>query len=49
MSAALDYGVQSYCFRHFKDNADVAQKVLEIGVKSIEVCAVHADFNDPEG
>ena len=49
MSAALDYGVQSFCFRHFKDNADVAQKVLEIGVKSIEVCAVHADFNDPAG
>ena len=49
MSAALDYGVQSFCFRHFKDNADVAQKVLDIGVQSIEVCAVHADFNDPEG
>ena len=48
MSAALDYGVQSFCFRHFKDNADVAQKVLDIGVQSIEVCAVHADFNDPE-
>ena len=49
MSAALDYGVQSFCFRHFKDNADVAQKVLDIGVQSIEVCAVHADFNNPEG
>ena len=49
MSAALDYGVQSFCFRHFKDNADVAQKVLDIGVEQHEVCAVHADFNDPEG
>ena len=49
MSAALYYGVQSFCFRHFKDNADVAKKVLEIGVNSIEVCAVHADFNDPTG
>jgi len=49
MSAALDYGVQSYCFRHFKDNADVAQKVKDIGLEKIEVCAVHADFNDPDG
>ncbi|NKB69262.1 MAG: TIM barrel protein [Candidatus Latescibacteria bacterium] len=47
MSAALDYGVQSFCFRNFKDNADVAQKVKEIGLDKIEVCAVHADFNDP--
>ena len=49
MSAALDYGVQSFCFRNFKDNADVAQKVKEIGLDKIEVCAVHADFNDPAG
>ena len=48
MSTALEYGVQSFCFRNFKDNADVAQKVLNIGVNSIEVCAVHADFNKPE-
>lgn len=47
MSAALDYGVQSYCFRHFKDNADVAQKVKDIGLDKIEVCQVHADFKDP--
>lgn len=39
-------GVQSYCFRNFKDNADVAQKVREIGLDRIEVCAVHADFAD---
>ena len=49
MSAALDYGVQSYCFRHFTDNADVAQKVKDIGLDKIEVCAVHADFDDPDG
>ena len=49
MGGALDYGVQSYCFRHFKDNAEVAKKVREIGVDSIEVCAVHADFGDLEG
>ncbi|MEO1237663.1 MAG: sugar phosphate isomerase/epimerase [Planctomycetota bacterium] len=43
---ALDFGVQSYCFRHFTDNAEVAEKVKAIGVDSIEVCAVHADFDD---
>ncbi len=48
-SPAMNFGVQSYCFRHFKDNADVAGKVKEIGVSSIEVCGVHADFNDPAG
>ena len=44
---ARDFGVQSYCFRHFKDNAKVAQLVKEIGLDKIEVCAVHADFDDP--
>jgi len=48
-SPAMSFGVQSYCFRHFKDNADVAAKVKQIGVNSIEVCAVHADFGDVEG
>ncbi len=47
-SAARNFGVQSYCFRHFKDNTEVAQLVKKIGVSSIEVCGVHADFNDVE-
>ncbi|MCE0522762.1 MAG: sugar phosphate isomerase/epimerase [Methylacidiphilales bacterium] len=46
MSKALDFGVQSYCFREFKKNADVAAKVREIGLDKIEICAVHADFHD---
>lgn len=48
MSAAMNFGVQSFCFRHFKDNAEVAEKVKAIGVSSIEVCGVHADFNAPD-
>ncbi|HEX8341543.1 MAG TPA: sugar phosphate isomerase/epimerase [Tepidisphaeraceae bacterium] len=48
MAGALDFGVQSYCFREFKDNADVARKVRQIGVDKIELCAVHADFNKPD-
>ncbi|CAN5461275.1 hypothetical protein BH10PLA1_BH10PLA1_02740 [soil metagenome] len=47
-SAARDFGVQSYCFRNFKDNADVAKKTREIGVNTIELCGVHADFSKPE-
>ena len=49
MSNARNFGVQSFCFRNFKDNAAVAEKVREIGLDKIEVCAVHADFNDPDG
>jgi len=42
------FGVQSYCFRHFRDNAAVAQRVKQCGLASIELCAVHADFDRPE-
>jgi sugar phosphate isomerase/epimerase len=47
MSKATDFGVQSYCFREFKDNAEVAKKVREIGLDKLEICGVHADFNKP--
>ncbi|MBC2595605.1 sugar phosphate isomerase/epimerase [Ruficoccus amylovorans] len=49
MSQAIQLGVQSYCFRNFKDNADVASKVKEIGLDRVEVCAIHANFHDLEG
>jgi len=48
MSKATDFGVQSYCFRHFKDNARVAAMVREIGLEKIEVCRVHGDLSDPD-
>ena len=41
-------GVQSYCFKEFLDNEVVAKKVKEIGLDAIEICEVHADFNDLE-
>lgn len=47
--AARDFGVQSYCFRNFKDNAEVAKMVRQIGLDKIEVCGVHADFEDLAG
>jgi sugar phosphate isomerase/epimerase len=46
ISAARDFGVQSYCFRNFKDNAKVAELTKMIGVKKIELCAIHVDFDD---
>jgi sugar phosphate isomerase/epimerase len=48
MAGPLDFGVQSFCFREFKDNHDVAKKVRQIGVDKIEVCGIHADFSKPE-
>jgi sugar phosphate isomerase/epimerase len=44
----MDFGVQSYCFRDFKDNTDVAKKVRQIGVDKIEICGVHADLSKPD-
>ena len=49
LSPARDFGVQSYCFREFKDNAEVARLVRQIGVSKLEICGVHANFDDPEG
>ena len=48
MENNFDFGVQSYCFRHFKENAVVARKVREIGLDKIELCGVHADFSRKE-
>lgn len=47
MNLIQNLGVQSYCFRHFPDNATVAAKVRGIGLEKIELCGVHADFNKP--
>jgi sugar phosphate isomerase/epimerase len=48
MAGPLDFGVQSYCFREFKDNAVVAQKVRQIGVDKLELCGVHADLGNAD-
>jgi sugar phosphate isomerase/epimerase len=42
-----NFGVQSWCFRHFKDNHVVAKKVRDIGLSQLELCGVHADLNSP--
>ena len=42
------FGVQSYCFRHFRDNAAIAQRVRDIGLNQIEICGIHANFERPD-
>lgn len=44
---ALDFGVQSWCFRETKTNPELAKKVREIGLDKLELCGVHADFEKP--
>lgn len=46
MNILDNLAIQSYCFRDFKENAQVAKMVKEIGLDKIEVCAVHADFDN---
>jgi len=46
MNKPLEFGVQSWWFRNFKDNEDVARKVREIGVDKIEISGAHAKFHD---
>jgi inosose dehydratase len=40
-------GVQSFCFREFRDNSATAQMVKDLGLGAIELCGVHVDFQNP--
>ena len=42
----MKLGVQSYCFRKFRDNKVVARMVRDCGLDRIELCGVHCDFTD---
>lgn len=46
MEIKNELGIQSYCFRHFKENSAVIEKLKSCGVDKIELCGVHADFKD---
>jgi sugar phosphate isomerase/epimerase len=48
MNKSIDFGIQSWCFRHFKDNALVAEKIRGIGLNKVEIASSHANFNQPE-
>lgn len=40
--------MQSYCFRGFASNEEVAVKAREIGLAAVEPCPVHIDFTDED-
>jgi len=44
-----DFAVQSFCFRGFKNNEQVAELVRKIGLNGIELCGIHVDFNSDTG
>lgn len=44
-----DLGVQSWCFREFVPLDQLIAQVKNIGLKRVEVCAKHIDFNHPAG
>jgi len=39
-----ELGAQSYCFRHFKDNTQVIERLKQAGLSRIELCGVHVNF-----
>ena len=41
-------GIQSYCFREFKDNVEVSAKIKDLGLTAVEVCRLHSDFSQPD-
>ena len=47
MTSINDLGAQSFCFREFKTNKEVIEKLTACGLSKIELCGVHADFNAP--
>jgi len=46
MDLRKELGVQSYCYRGFKTNEEVIEKVKASDLTAIELCGVHADFTD---
>lgn len=41
--------IQSFCFRGFGENSAVIKALKACGCDAVELSAVHADFNDPDG
>lgn len=45
MKPSRHFGLQSFCLRHFKDNAVVAEKVRALGLDRLEICRIHAELD----
>ncbi|HEY3332230.1 MAG TPA: sugar phosphate isomerase/epimerase [Capsulimonadaceae bacterium] len=43
----IPLGIQSWCFRGSKTNAEVIERLKACGADGIELCGVHVDFKDP--
>jgi len=41
-----DLAIQSWCFRKFKPVDDLIAQIKKIGLSRVELCGVHANFND---
>lgn len=41
-----ELAVQSYCYRGFRDRRELIRKIKETGLRRVELCGVHVDFND---
>ncbi len=41
-------GIQSYCFRGFKELSTVLPRLKACGVATVELCGVHVDFLKPD-
>jgi sugar phosphate isomerase/epimerase len=48
MDLANELAVQSWCFRHFKQNENCIAQVKASGLDRIELSAAHVDFAKPE-
>ncbi len=46
MNVVHGLGIQSYCFRGFKEHKEVIDKLKSCEVSTIELCAAHVDFAD---
>ena len=49
MDVSKTLAVQSWCLRNSKENTKVIEQVKALGLRRIELCGVHCDFNKPEG
>ena len=45
VDVGAELGAQSYCFRNFKDNAQVIQLLKQAGLNKVELCGVHVNFS----
>ena len=48
MPKIQNLGIQSFCFRTVKSAAELSPILQDLNLNRLEVCAVHADFNDLE-